>query len=122
MRLYRLGLVVIISFLGVLETLAQNWSANLVCAAGVHAYFYLKDPPRRIGELDDWTTYRSRSGSTYDCQIKGDKIIVRWSTNGRVLSSQSTSFSVQGNVLAVKPEGLSPWRFRARTNGYLPIE
>ncbi|MCW5685627.1 MAG: hypothetical protein KIT85_14575 [Pseudolabrys sp.] len=100
----------------------NKWPTDLICASGVHAYFYLKEPPRQIGKLDGWTAFRSKSGATYDCQVRGRSIALKWKNDSGPMSSESTQFDERGANLTVRPKGLSEWRFQRTTNGYRSLD
>ena len=99
-----------------------RWSNDLVCQAGVHAYFYLRQPPRRIGNVDDKLVFRSASGATYDCQVRGNAFLLNWKNDTGPMSSNSTKFEISGSTLTVQPAGVSSWWFRLIEDGYVTLE
>jgi hypothetical protein len=72
---------------------------------------------------DGWMDrFRSTSGATYNCQLRGKLIALKWRNDSGPMSSNSTQFDEDNEIITVRPKDLEPWRFRRSGVSYRPLD
>ena len=82
-----------------------DWDDREICRAAAKVYFFANDMPADAEDRDGFFGVQGSGGVVYSCRISGDQTNLRWvNREGATMTSNSTTFTVNGSRLTVKTD------------------